>query len=190
MTFSGIVPWEILMPLAFMRLVLLAVVFGASGAGAEEAHVLGPYAEACGAGTEGPAVLVHVTGFKDRAGNLRVELYPAVEGEFLAPRARLQVEGKIFQRIDVPMPQSGDAEVCVPVPATGPYAMAVLHDRNASGKLDAFNDGFGFPNNPRLGYGKPDAAEATFTAGAGVTRLDIVLNYWNGLAARPLRKRR
>ena len=174
-----------------MKHIFLAVAL-LSGAtvNAQEAHILGPQPEACAADAAGPAVLVHVDGFKDRSGNLRVELYPAVEGEFLAPGSKLRAEGKVFQRIDNPTPESGDAEVCVVLPAPGPFAIAVLHDRNASGKLDAFSDGFGFPNNPRLGYGKPDAAAATFHANGGVTRLDVVLNYWNGLSARPLRKSR
>jgi uncharacterized protein (DUF2141 family) len=169
----------------------LLIAFGAHAQeeSAQEAPlVLGPKPEACLDGAEGPAALVHVTGFKDRTGNLRVELYPAVEGDFLASRTKLESEGKVFQRIDNPTPQQGDADVCVVLPGPGPFAIAVLHDRNASGKLDAFSDGFGFPNNPRLGYGKPAASEATFNAGAGVTRLNIVLNYWNGLSARPLRR--
>jgi len=152
--------------------------------------VLGTAPEACADGAAGPAALVQVSGFKDRTGNLRVELYPAVEGEFLAPGSKLRAEGKVFQRIDNPTPQNGDAWVCIALPGEGPFAIAVLHDRNASGKLDAFNDGFGFPNNPRLGWGKPAAAEATFNAAAGVTRLDVVLNYWNGLSARPVRRPR
>lgn len=143
-------------------------------------------APACDTGAPGPAVLVHVHGFKDRTGNLRVELYPANEADFLAPGSRLRAEGKVFRRIDLPMPQQGDPDVCVALPAPGPYAIAVLHDRNASGRLDPFSDGYGFPNNPRLGFGKPDVAAVTFK-GEGQIRVDIVLNYWNGLSARPLR---
>lgn len=170
--------------------VFAVALLAGTSASAQETHVLGAQPEACAADAAGPAVLVHVSGFKDRTGNLRVELYPAVEGEFLAPGSKLRAEGKVFQRIDNPTPESGDAEVCVVPPATGSFAIAVLHDRNASGKLDAFSDGFGFPNNPRLGYGKPNAAAATFQAAEGVTRLEVVLNYWNGLSARPLRKPR
>lgn len=169
------------------RTSILSLLMLPAFAWAQENPVLGPEPAACAEGAAGPAALVHVTGFKDGKGNLRVELYPAVDGEFLAPGSKLKAEGKVFQRIDNPMPQSGDAEVCVVLPSEGPFAIAVLHDRNASGKLDPFSDGYGFPNNPRLGYGKPDVDEATFTASAGVTRLDIVLNYWNGLSARPLR---
>jgi len=142
-------------------------------------------------GAEGEATaVVHVSGFKDRTGNLRVELYPATEEDFLAPGRLLREQGKIFQRIDIPTPPEGDAVVCVALPAEGLYAIAVLHDRNASGKLDPFSDGFGFPNNPRLGFSKPSVGKVSFTAAAGETRIDVVLNYWNGLAAKPVRRPR
>lgn len=167
---------------------LLAAMLSAGGVLAEDAHILGPNPEACAAGAPGPAVLVQVGGFKDRAGNLRVELYPAVDEDFIAPGSKLRAEGKVFQRIDVPTPQSGNGEVCVVLPAPGSYAIVVLHDRNANGRLDAFSDGYGFANNPRLGYSKPAVAEATFKAEGPQTRLDVVLNYWTGFAARPLRR--
>ncbi len=155
-------------------------------AAAEEGPILGPHPTACEAGAHGPAVLVVTTGFKDRVGNLRVELYPAVDGDFLTPGSKLRAQGKIYERIDIPMPHTGDAAVCVPLPAQGSYAISVLHDRNANDRLDAFTDGYGFPNNPRLGYGPPSVKEATFTTQGPQTRLDIVLNYWTGLAARPV----
>jgi len=133
------------------------------------------------------AAVVHISGFKDRAGNVRVELYPATDEDFLAPGALLREQGKTFQRIDIPTPQEHEAVVCVALPAEGTYAIAALHDRNASGKLDPFSDGFGFPNNPRLGFSKPKVDKVIFTAAAGQTHIDVVLNYWNGLAARPVK---
>lgn len=143
---------------------------------------------ACPDDWEGPTVTAVVTGFEDRKGRLRVELYPATPEDFLAPGRKLRAEGKVFERIDIEMPGEGDGRVCVPLPHPGPFALAVLHDRNADGKLNPFSDGFGFPNNPRLGFGKPDVADVTFVADAPTMKLTIVLNYWNGLAARPVRK--
>ena len=174
--------------LTAVGLICIPLALTAQDATAQETPaVLGPKPQACTAGAQEPAALVHVSGFKDRSGNIRVELYPAVDGDFLTPGSRLRAEGKVFQRIDNPMPERGDVEVCIPLPGIGPFAISVLHDRNGNGKLDVFNDGYGFPNNPRLGLSKPSAAEATFQSSAGVTRIDVVLNYWNGLAARPLR---
>lgn len=138
----------------------------------------------------GPSVLVRVSGFKDRDGQLRVELYPDDPEDFLAPGRALLAAGKVFQRIDIPTPQTGDAEVCVVVPTPGTYAMAILHDRNANGKLNPFSDGYGFPNNPRLGYGKPDVKDVAFPVGETQTTIEVVLNYWTGFSARPIRSRR
>lgn len=168
--------------------ILAAVVVNMASATAGDVAILGPNPDACAADAPGSAALVQVHGFKDRVGKVRVELYPATDEDFIAPGSRLRAEGKVFERIDVPTPPTGDAEVCVALPAPGIYAITVLHDRNANGKLDVFSDGYGFPNNPRLGYGKPAVKEATFTADGPLTRLDVVLNYWNGFAARPLRK--
>ena len=88
--------------------VMVAVLLSAGSVQAQEGHVeaqiLGPNAAACAADAHGPAALVQTRGFKDRIGNLRVELYPAVDGDFLAPGSRLRSEGKVFQRIDMPTP--------------------------------------------------------------------------------------
>ena len=165
---------------------LLAALLLVSAHAAAEGYTAGP----CAAGTGEPEAIVHVSGFKDRSGNVRVELYPATDEDFLAPGSRLREQGKTFQRIDVPTPAEGDVFVCLVLPTEGAYAVAVLHDRNASGKLDPFSDGFGFPNNPRLGFSKPTVDKVKFTARSGQTRLDVVLNYWNGLAARPVRRPR
>lgn len=137
------------------------------------------------AGHEGPRALVRVAGFKDYAGQLRVELYPATAEDFLAPGRKLVADGKIFRRIDVPTPV-GPAEICLPLPELGSYAIAVLHDRDADGRLNPFSDGFGFPNNPRLGYKKPKVESVTIEAAADETLIPVILNYWNGFSARPL----
>ena len=63
----------------------------------------------------------------------------------------------------------------------------MLHDRNASGKLDPFSDGYGFPNNPKLGMSKPDVEDVTVIVFSKIN-LDIALNYWMGFSARPLKK--
>jgi uncharacterized protein (DUF2141 family) len=149
-------------------------------------EIIGPDAEACKHTASGPSVLVRVHGFKDREGNVRVELYPATQEDFLASRRKLAAEGKVFKRIDVPTPSEGGARVCVELPDYGSYALSVLHDRNANSKLDPFSDGFGFPNNPKIGMNKPNVEKATFTS-FGKMNLDIVLNYWSGFSAKPLK---
>lgn len=175
-----------------MRWFLLALVtWGLADAGhAQEAPPasLSTHEAHCPEGYTGPSVLVRVSGFKDRTGQLRVELYPDTPEDFLSPGRALRAAGKVFQRIDIPTPSQGDGEVCIVVPHAGGYAAAILHDRNSDGKLNPFSDGYGFPNNPSLGYSKPEVKEAAFVVGEGRATVDVVLNYWSGLSARPLRK--
>ncbi|MBS3961797.1 MAG: DUF2141 domain-containing protein [Sandarakinorhabdus sp.] len=138
-------------------------------------------ATACTPGSAAPAALVSVHGFRDRAGNLRVIIYRAREDEFLEP-------GKFVQRIDVPVPPSGNMTVCAPIPDGGDHIVVTLHDRDANGKFGAFHDGVGFGGNPRLGLGKPKIDSVKLPI-SGVVPLTIELNYMRGLRPRPLQRK-
>jgi uncharacterized protein (DUF2141 family) len=142
----------------------------------------GPYAVLCAQGAKGPAVLVTVTGFKDRKGQTRFELYAAIDGEFLTNTKKLVEAGKVFERVDVPTAAEGDMSVCLPVREPGTYAVVVLHDRNANGKLDVFSgDGAGFSRNPKLHLAKPKVDEVAFVIGREVKAVTVILNYHTGL---------
>lgn len=142
----------------------------------------------CRPGEAGPAVIVTIAGLKDRAGNMRAELYPANEDDFLEDDKILARAGKVFRRTEIALPESGPVVLCLRVPAPGNYAMLVLHDRDANRKFGLSSDGVGFPGNPRLGLSKPRAAVASFHVGPGVTNLSIRLNYRRGLLSfGPLR---
>lgn len=139
----------------------------------------GPCVEPAG----GAAVLVHVTGFKDRQGQVRVQLYRALESDFL-------VSGRYAARVDTPTAAAGVMHVCVKLPEPGDYAVAILHDRNSNGKLDVFGgDGAGFGNNPRLRLGKPSLDQVRVRLPAGVTELTVRLNYLRGLRVGPVEER-
>ncbi len=138
---------------------------------------------ACAPQETGPALKVVVEGLKDRRGLLRLELYPADDGDFLADDTVLLKAGKVFRRVDVPT--SDATELCIRAPEPGRYAAVVLHDRNSDHRFDPFVDGAGFPNNPRLGFSKPKAAAVSLMVGPGVTSTTVVLNYWNGLSFAP-----
>ena len=142
------------------------------------AAILGPDAAACASGSHGSAVLVTVSGFKDRAGNVRVQLYSDNDKDFLRSGMKLTAEGKIFRRVEAATPADGDAAICVQLPGPGRYTLAVLHDRNADGQLNVFSDGFGFPNNPKVSFSPPKADKAAFNAGDGITALSIRLKYF------------
>src|SRR3546814_20410198 len=78
---------------------------------AHAATPLGTDAAACAAG-KGPAVLVNVSGFKDRAGRMKLELYPAPEADWLAHRQTPEGAGKNFRRFGADGPACGPAALC------------------------------------------------------------------------------
>ena len=157
----------------------VALALGLALAAPVDAAVLGPEAAACRPGASGPAVLVRVYGFKDRAGQLRVQLYGGNPETFLD-------KGTKLKRIEVPVAGEGDMDVCVALPHAGEFAIAVLHDRDLNGKMNPASDGVGFSRNPRLGLSKPSHAQAAFQARGGIQTVEVVLNYLHGLSVRPL----
>jgi uncharacterized protein (DUF2141 family) len=156
----------------------LAVVALAFSPAAAAQAALGPDAAACNANR--PAVLVSVSGFKNRAGSLRVQLYGSNPSEFLA-------KGKKLRRIDLPVSGAGSMNVCVAVPAPGTYAIAVRHDADANGK-SGWNDGGGFSNNPKISLVdlKPSHREVAIVVGRSVKPVSVVLNYRRGLSVGPI----
>ena len=148
-----------------------------------DATTLGPQPGICDRGETG--VLVRVTGFRVRAGRLRVQLYAA------NPRTFLE-RGAWLQRIDVPVTASGDMNVCVPVAAEGRYAISVRHDANSNGDNDRA-DGGGFSGNPPVSLfdlalrRRPSLARVAFPVGAATAHTTVVLNYVQGTRFEPIR---
>lgn len=134
----------------------------------------------------GPAVVVQVIGLKDRTGNLKLEVYPANDSDFLADDNILISAGKVFRRVEVPVPQTGPVSLCIRVPGPGSYALSLLHDRDRNRRFGWTVDGIGFSANPHLGWSKPRASMVRLAAGAGVTHTAIVMNYRRGLGVAPL----
>jgi uncharacterized protein (DUF2141 family) len=124
---------------------------------------------------KGPAVRIAVTGIKSSSGNLFVRAYPAKSSDWLQSK-------RYVMRVDA-TPQAGSMTVCVPLPAPGDYAIAVQHDANGNRSTDISTDGAGMSNNPGikkiLGLvpRAPSVEKARFTAGGGVTRMSIAIQY-------------
>ncbi|MGD9811193.1 MAG: DUF2141 domain-containing protein [Sphingobium sp.] len=167
-----------------IRLVLLAglaAVPGTAQAALRSTPDLGTAHARCRAGESGPALRVDIEGLKDRAGVLKLEVYPANDNDFLEDDNRLIAADKTFRRVVMPVPASGAVQLCVRVPAPGRYAVSILHDRNTNRKFDLSKDGIGFTGNPRLGFSKPKAADVAIDIGPGVGETDVVMNYRRGL---------
>lgn len=144
---------------------------------------LGTIAGACRVPETGPAFLVTAAGLKDRKGNLRVEVYPPDQADFLADDNVLVQAGKTFRRVEAPVPAFGPAVLCVRVPGPGTYTLSLIHDRAGDRKFSLSKDGIGFPNDPPLHFGPPRASAVRAVAGRGPTPLTIRLNYRRGLFA-------
>ncbi|WCM26101.1 DUF2141 domain-containing protein [Sphingomonas sp. QA11] len=149
-------------------------------AGQAQAGVLGPDSTACTSGA-GPAIRVNVSGLKDRTGELKLELYPATEADFLKDDRDLIKEGKFFRRVRVPTPQSGAITMCIKAPTPGHYALLFTHNRDGRNKFDFWSDGAGFPSNVKLGRTRPKLNMAMINVGPGVTTTDIQAQYLRGL---------
>ncbi|MCU0728778.1 MAG: DUF2141 domain-containing protein [Sphingopyxis sp.] len=166
----------------------LRAALAAAGAGAlitgtvVAANTLGPHAARCDSGSA--SVIVNVTGFRERTGTVRVQLYAANPRTFLERRAWLQ-------RVDVPVTRSGDMPICVPVSAPGRYAISVRHDANGNGSSDR-SDGGGFSGNPDVSLldmalrRKPSLDRVGFNVGSTPVRTNVILNYVQGTRFDPL----
>jgi len=149
---------------------------------------LGKAEAKCRPGEQGPALLLRIAGLKDRAGNIKLEVYPSNDQDFLQDDNILVSAGKAFRRVEVPVP-AGDVELCVRIPGPGAYSVSVLHDRDSNRKFGLSVDGIGFTGNPKLYFSKPKAAKTRIVAGGGMTRATIVMNYRRGLGFSPLPQR-
>lgn len=148
---------------------------------------LGRTAGACRADDPAPEIDLTVLGLKDCQGSLRLELYPPNDADFLADDDKLVRAGKTFARVDAAIPPQGPVQLCIRAPQPGRYALALLHDRNGNHRFDATSDGVGFAGNPRLGWNRPRAADASLTVGPGRTGATITLCYLRGFAMRPVK---
>jgi uncharacterized protein (DUF2141 family) len=144
----------------------------------------------CRPDESGSAFLVDVEGLKDRRGQLKLELYPANDTDFLADDNVLISAGKTFRRVEAPVPASGPVALCIRAPGPGTYALSLLHDRDSNRKFGLSVDGVGFAGNPKLGWSKPSAAHAAARVGGSPSRIAIILNYRRGLfSVGPVKER-
>ncbi len=175
-----------------MKLLVLpagAMLLLAAGPALQSSPDLGKAEGRCRPGEGGPALLVEAVGLKDRTGQMKLEVYPANDIDFLADDNVLIAAGKTFRRVEIATPQSGDVVLCVRLPGPGTYGVTVLHDRNSDRRFSWKIDGIGFSANPKLGWSKPKASSARVVVnGGGVSKISVVMNYKSGLGVAPLKQ--
>ncbi|MBB4154985.1 uncharacterized protein (DUF2141 family) [Sphingomonas jinjuensis] len=160
-------------------LTMMATALVVAAPAAARAEVLGSDAAACAA--RQPSIEVELEGFKDRKGEVKLELYPATAEDFLKDDRDLIKEGKLFRRVHVPTPPSGPVSMCIRVPGPGRYALLATHNRDGKNKFSIWQDGAGLSSNAKLGASKPKVTAAIVEVGNGVTRVPIRLQYLRGL---------
>ena len=141
------------------------------------ATIVGSDAAVCAAGK--PALLVRVNGFKQPTGTLKLSVYGSNPSVYLKKQGRLR-------RIKVPVHSRGPIDVCVAVPRSGRYAVAVHHDLNGNGDKDR-HDGGGYSNNPRVSLTnmRPAFARTAVSVGQSPARVVVRLLYVRGLSVGP-----
>jgi len=142
-----------------------------------DAAIVGADAAVCAAGK--PALLVRVNGIKQPTGTLKLSVYGNNPSVYLKKQGRLR-------RIKVPVHGRGPIDVCVAVPRSGRYAVAVHHDLNGNGDKDR-HDGGGYSNNPRVSITnlRPPFARTAVSVGKSPAKIDVRLLYVRGLSVGP-----
>lgn len=83
------------------------------------------------------------------------------------------------RKLKISAAQAGTVEIDGVKPGT--YAVALIHDENANGKMDMRlflpREGFGFSRNPKIGMGPPKFESAKFTVGAQDAHYAVRMNY-------------
>jgi len=153
------------------RLLQLSVAVGAillAGAGASAQE------EPC-TGHEGPAKLyVDVQNVRNSNGLIAVTLYADDSSRFLAHRGSLYV-GRVPAR-------SPKTSVCIYLPSTGVYGLAVYHDANADRKFGRTAiglpaEGYGFSNDPAVILGLPSFRSVRLSVPRSGMRTSVRLRY-------------
>ena len=160
---------RILAPLAAIALCLLAA-----------APAPDPAEGSCGR-PGGVEIRANIVGLKDRAGRLKLELYPATEADFLKDDRDLIRAGRPFKRIWAPMPASGPVNLCIQAPHAGRWAVLFTHDRDGKNKFNFWQDGAGFVSAQRMGRTRPKVTQAAIDVPASGANITIRVQYLRGV---------
>lgn len=121
----------------------------------------------------GPAIRVTINGIKQASGKVRAQVYNGTSSDWLE-------SGRWLNRVELPA-RRGRMTVCLPVPKSGNYAVAVRHDVNGNGKTDIRTDGGAMSNDPSINIfnlGKPGIDKTRINVGRGVKSIAITMKYF------------
>lgn len=122
---------------------------------------------------KGHRLAVKVKGLRNDRGNVAVALFDSAKA---FPDQARAVTGKVVA------PSKGEALVIFEGLSPGLYAVAVLHDENANGKMD-FNligiptEGYGFSNDASAPFGPPSFEAAAFRLRVDAGEIAITAKY-------------
>lgn len=167
------------MALAASAATLLALSVGAPSApvaaqassNSDYRNIIANNMRSCAPGA-GPAIRVTINGVKNASGKVRVQVYNGTRDDWLE-------SGRWLNRIELPA-RRGRMTVCLPVPSSGEYAVAVRHDVNDNNRTDIRTDGGAMSNNPSINIfnlGKPGIDKTRFEVGDGVAAIAITMKY-------------
>ncbi len=148
-----------------------APAFAQASSNSDYRNVISNNMRSCAPGA-GPAVRVTINGVKASSGKVRVQVYNGTRADWLE-------SGRWLNRVELPA-RAGRMTVCLPVPSSGNYAVAVRHDVNGNGDTDLRTDGGAMSNNPSINIfnlGKPGIDETRFRVGNGVESIAINMKY-------------
>lgn len=129
---------------------LVAMLSAASSASADQQGTAPP--PGCTGPVSSTWLTIVASGLRNGDGQLAATLYADIPSKFLARRGSLYT-GRVNAN-------AGTTSVCIFVPSTGVYALALYHDVNANQKFDRTGiglpaEGYGFTNNPATLAGLP-----------------------------------
>jgi uncharacterized protein (DUF2141 family) len=124
----------------------------------------------------GCTLRIHVDGLRNSSGNIGTVLYKSAAGW-------PDDTSKAFRigPAEIPHGQLDGNAVWTDLPP-GTYGVAAIHDENSNAKLDKNlfgipKEGFGFANNPHVGWGPPPFKAALVNVVCPVTEIAIHLQY-------------
>lgn len=118
---------------------------------------------------------VAVSGARSDSGVIRLAL--------CADQRCYEDSGPFIQEAVAPARKAGTAAVFSGL-APGVYALMFYHDENENGSFDKLwifpNEGFGFSNDARPGFSRPDYEDVRFTLGDADARITVSVQYASG----------